>query len=181
MLEQLLEMAQSQLGNQFTEDPEVDNNIVPQASQVASSSVLNAIMDQVKGGNISAITEMLSGSQTDASHPEVQNLVPGVANNLMSQLGIGSSQAQGLAGKAIPVILNMLNGKVQNAQSQGGFDVASLLGQLTGGGAQQQNSGAGGILSSLAGSLLGGGGNNSGGGLQSTIINGVLGKLLGGK
>lgn len=179
MLEQLLEMAQSQLGNQFTEDPEVDNNIVPQASQVASSSVLNAIMDQVKGGNISAITEMLSGGQTDANNPEVQNLVPGVANNLMSQLGIGSDQAQGLAGKAIPVIMNMLNGKVQNAQSQGGFDVASLLGQLTGGGAQQ-NSGGGGILSSLAGSLLGGGG-NSGGGLQSTIINGVIGKLLGGK
>jgi hypothetical protein len=168
MLDQLLDLAKSHLGEQFHADPEVDNEIAPNAAEAASSSIITTIMDQVKGGNLGAITEMLSGGNTDASHPEVQNLMPNVASNLASQLGIGQDAANGIAGKALPLIMNMLNGKVKSAQNEGGLDVAGLLGQLAGG----AQGGGGGMLSNLVGSVLGG----SGGGIGS-----LVGKLLGGK
>ncbi len=167
MLEQLLDLAKTHLGEQFHADPEVDNAIAPDAANAASSSVIDAIMSQVKGGNLGAITEMLSGSNTDASHPEVQNLMPNIATTIAGKLGIAPEVANGLASKALPLIMNMLNGKVGQAQA-GGIDIQGLVGQLTG----AAQGGGGNMLGNIVSSVLGG----SGGGLGS-----IVGKLLGGK
>jgi len=142
--------------------------LLDQAASSAGGSIINCIMDQVKGGNLSAITEMVSGKETDASHPMVNNLTPGVTQNLMSQLGLSQGEAKGLASKAIPVVLNMLNGKVKEV-GQSGIDIQGLIGQLAGG----QKGERGNMLNSVL-SILGGSG-GTGCGLASLLV-----KLLGG-
>src|SRR3546814_18411829 len=76
---------------------------------------------------------MLSGNETDPANPAANQFVPKVAENLASRLGSSPEMAQKIAVMAIPLIMNMLNGKVKDAKDKG-IDVGDLLGSLAGGG-----------------------------------------------
>jgi hypothetical protein len=61
-------------------------------------------------------------------------MIPGIAAKLAGRLGISEGTARTLAAAAIPVIMNMMNGQVNQAQ-KGGLDIGSMIGGLMGGGA----------------------------------------------
>ena len=110
--------------------------------------------------------EMLSGQQTTAASPLISGMIPGIAAKLAGRLGISEGTARTLASVAIPVIMNMMNGQVNQAQ-KGGLDIGSMIGGLMGGGGL---AGLGGL-----GNLGGQGGKPKGNQQQ-----GGLGDMLGG-
>lgn len=151
MFDELLTMAQSQLGESLPKNPAVQglNVNTQEVAGVTSNAILDSLMQQVQNGDMSGVQELLSGEETHANSPVVNGLAPTVVSQLSSKLNISPAIAQTIATIAIPIILNMLNGKVKSG------DLGGLLGGLLGGGS---NAG-GGLLGSVLGGMMGG--NNS--------------------
>jgi hypothetical protein len=108
------------------------------------------------------LREMLSGADTGTDNQVVQQLQSSVTTQLQSKLNISGQSAQQLAVMALPIIMNMLNGKVKNAQSSG-FDINSALNGL--------KSQKGGLLNGILGML---GSNNKNGKLINNIISQLI-------
>jgi hypothetical protein len=178
MLDQLIQMATQQLGQQFIENPDVPNDQfdVNQVAQTTGSSIFETIAGQIGGGNIGGITEMLSGQQTGGNNPLVSGIASNVVNSLVQKSGLSPQLAQTIASVAVPFVMNMFNKQAGAAQS-GGMDIGGLIsGALSGGGGNQ---GGGGLLGGLLGGILGGNKQQSGGGdLGSQVLGSVLGQLL---
>jgi len=176
MFEQFLNIAQSHLQSQMATNPQVQQlGVDPQqVAGVASESVLNTLSSQLQNGDTSGIAELLSGSDTSQNSPAVKGLLPAVASQLSSRLNIPPATAQALAAIAIPLILNLLNGRVNQAK-QGGMDIGSLLGGLLGG-----NNNGGGLMGSVLGGMMGGKptSQSTTHGSGQNILGGILGSLL---
>ncbi len=162
MLNQLLDLAQEHLGGISRDIPELTDLDSKQVSSVTSQTVVNTILQQAKKGNMGSLREMLSGDNTDHNNQVVQQLQGPIMNQLQSKLNISGQSAQQLAVLALPIIMNMLNGKVKSAQSSG-FDVNNALNTIV--------SNKGGMLNSLLGMF---GGNNK----NSKMINNIISQLI---
>lgn len=176
MLEQLIGMAVNQLAPQIQNHPELagQNIDVANVAQTAGSSIFESLASQIGGGNIGGLTEMLSGSDTDANHPVAQDMQGNIVESLIQKSGISPAMASTIAAIAIPMVMNMFNKQAGEAQS-GGMDMGSLIsGALAGGG---NAGGGGGLLGGLLGSVLGGG-NQQQGGMGAQVLTSVLGQLM---
>lgn len=177
MLEKLISMATSQLSGQIQDHPELagQNIDVANVAQTAGSSIFETLASQIGGGNIGGLTEMLSGSETDANNPVAQSMTGNVVESLIQKAGISPAMATTIAGIAIPMVMNMFNKQSSAAQSSG-MDIGGLIsGALSGGG---QQSGGGGLLGGLLSSVLGGGNQQQGGGMGAQVLSSVLGQLM---
>lgn len=185
MFEQLMGMAQEHLGGNMGSHPDLQQaGVNPQdVAGVASESIMQGLNQQVQSGDYSSVQEMLSGMDTSPDSPAVNGLMPGVTSQLSNRLGLSPGVAQTIAMMAIPLILNMLNGRV-NQSRQGGNDIGGMLGGLLGGGnaGNSGNANSGGGIGGLLGSVLGGGGNaapqRSTGGSAQDLLGGIFGSLL---
>lgn len=164
MLDQLLKLAQENLGGISHNIPDVQNIQPDKLNGIASQTIINTIMQQMKGGNLDMVKELFSGNHTTDDSTIVNALKNPVANNLMNKLGISGNSAQQLALMAIPIVLNMLNGRVKNAQNSG-LDVSGLLNQLS-------NKGSGGFLNTILSMFGGGGSGNTK--IISQLLNGLM-------
>lgn len=174
MFDQILQMATSQLKDQFVAHDEVPTEQAGQIAEVTGESIFGAVSDQLSSGNLGFLQEMLSGQQTSGTNPLVSGIANSVVTNLVGKLGLNPSMAQTIASVAVPFVLNMFNDKVNNAQQNQGLDVGSLLGSVLGGGNQQQQSSGG--LGGLLGGLLGGGNKQQ---AQQPSGQDLLGSVLG--
>ena len=155
MLNQLLEMAQKHLDGISRDIPELTDVDSKQITSITSKTVVDTIMQ-------GSLREMLSGADTDNQNDVLQQLQGPVVNQLQSKLNISGQSAQQLAVMALPIIMNMLNGKV-NAAKTNGFDINNALQGLS------QNKG--GLLNSILGMF---GGNNQ----NSKMINNIITQLI---
>lgn len=162
MFDQLLNIAQENLGGITRNIPGLNDLDSKQVSDVTSQTVINTILYQAKKGDINSLKEMLSGTDTGHDNEVINALKGSVTNQLQNKLNISGQSAQQLAIMALPIIMNMLNGKVRNAQNTG-FDINSELNSLNGKG--------GGMLNSLLGLF---GGNNG----NTKVINNLLQRLI---
>ncbi len=162
MFDQLLTIAQENLGGITRNIPGLNDLDSKQVSDVTSQTVINTILLQAKKGDINSLKEMLSGTDTSHDNEVVNSLKGSVTNQLQNKLNISDQSAQQLAIMALPIIMNMLNGKVRNAQNTG-LDINSELNPLNGRG--------GGMFNSLLGLF---GGNNG----NTKVINNILQRLM---
>lgn len=179
MLEQLIEMATKQLGQEFEKNENIPHEEFDykEAASTVGSSVFETISNQVSGGNLGGLTEMLSGSTTGADNPIVSNIATSVITNLTERNGISPQMASTIASVAVPIVMNMFNKQAGAAQTSG-VDIGGLItGALAGGGSQ---GGGGGLLGGLLGKVLGGSGGsgNQAGGIGGQVLTSVLGQLL---
>jgi hypothetical protein len=168
MLDSLIDLAKDHLSGVVNNQPELQNRDPQETARITGQTVLEDLVGQAQSGNTGGIMEMLSGQQTNAASPLVSGMIPGIAAKLAGRLGISEGTARTLAAVAIPVIMNMMNGQVNQAQ-KGGLDIGSMIGGLMGGGL----AGLGGL-----GNLGGLGGNPKGD--QKGNQQGGLGDMLGG-
>ncbi len=175
MFEQLVSMATSHLGDNLSSNEAIKGLGVDHqnVAGVAGNVILQTLMGQLQNNDTSALQEMLSGTETSQNSPAVSSLMPSVVSQLGSQLNLSSGTAQSIAAVAIPLIMNMLNGRVNQAQ-QGGMDIGGMLGGLMGGG--NASGGGGGLLGSVLGGLMGGG---NAAPQQKNSAQDMLGSLLG--
>jgi len=169
MLDSLIDLAKDHLSGVVNNQPELQNRDPQETARITGETVLEDLVGQAQTGNTGGILEMLSGQQTTATSPLVSGMIPSIAAKLAGRLGIPEGTARTLAAVAIPVIMNMMNGQVNQAQ-KGGLDIGSMLGGLMGGGGLAGLGGLGGLGN------LGGQGNNQKGKDQQ----GGLGDMLGG-
>lgn len=162
MIQQLLNLAEEHLQGIERNIPELMDLDSKSVSAMTSQTVVNTIMQQAKKGNVNGLREMLSGADTDANHDSIKQLQGSVTAQLQNKLNISEQGAGQLATIALPIIMNMLNAKVRNAQS-GGLNINDALKALNGNG--------GGILQSITGLL---GGNKKG----NKTINSILQNLM---
>ena len=162
MFDQLLNIAQENLGGITRNIPGLNDLDSKQVSDVTSQTVINTILYQAKKGDVNSLKEMLSGSDTGHDNEVINSLKGSVTNQLRNKLNISDQSAQQLAIMALPIIMNMLNGKVRNAQNSG-LDINSQLNSLSGRG--------GGMFNSLLGHF---GGNNG----NTKVINNLLQRLM---
>lgn len=176
MIEQLIQIATQQLGQQFVEHPDVPNDQfdVNQVAKTAGASIFETIAGQISGGNLGGIKEMLSGQETNSTNPLVTSIATNVVDSLIQKSGLNPQLAQTIASVAVPFVLNMFNKQAGAAQSNG-VDIGGLItGALAGGG----NQASGGLLGGLIGGILGGGNKQQGSDLGSQVLGSVLGQLM---
>lgn len=161
MIEQLIKMATSQISQNMQNNPDFNGVDSEKVAQTAGESIFNNILNQVMSGNSDLLGQLLSGTNTPNNHASVNGILNNVSGDLISKLGINPQLANMIASIAIPAVLNMLNGKVNQAQQNNGFDISNVLAQVLGGAnaqpSQQQSNQNG--LGGLIGQVLGGFGN----------------------
>jgi hypothetical protein len=163
MLDQLLKIAQQNLEGIAHNIPDASNIEPGKLNGITSQTIINTIMKQLKGGNADVVREMFSGNTTSDDSSVVNLLKTPVANNLATKLGLSEGAASKLALIAIPIVMNMLNGRVKTAQNNG-LDVSGMLNQLS-------NKQSGGFLNTIL-SMFGGGNNNMK--IISQLLNGLM-------
>ncbi len=162
MFDQLLNIAQENLGGITRNIPGLNDLDSKQVSDVTSQTVINTILLQAKKGDVNPLKKMLSGIDTGHDNDIINALKGSVTNQLQNKLNISNQSAQQLAIMALPIIMNMLNGKVRNAQNSG-FDINSEINSMQGKG--------GGMLNYILGLFGGNNGNNR-------VINNLLQRLM---
>src|SRR3546814_16270347 len=85
MLDKLVELAKGQLLPSLIDDPDVDNAQAVEIARVSGDSVLNSLMEQAKGGDLSGLQEMLSGNETEHAHHAANRFVHKWAENLAAR------------------------------------------------------------------------------------------------
>lgn len=174
MLDQLMQLAQTNISQALQGNAQIPSEQHEQIASTAGESIIQTIMQQVGGGDMSGIMEMLNGKDTDANNPVAQSFSNGIIQNLVEKNGLSSGAAQSIATMIIPIAMNMLNGKVSEAQS-GGIDIASVLSNFTGGGNASSNSAN--MVGGLLNNFLGGDKNSASNNAASGITN-LLGNLF---
>lgn len=171
MFDQILKMATSQLSEKLREDGNIPDQEmdVEQVATVSGESILGTVSDELSSGNLGAIQEMLSGSNTTASNPLVATISSSLVSALVSRAGLSASLAQTVSSVAVPFVMNMFNKNVSNAQ-ESGMDIGGLLTGVLG------QAGGGGALGGILGSVLGGGNSNNPSGQD--LLGSVLGQIM---
>jgi hypothetical protein len=167
MLDSLIDLAKEHLTGVANSQPELQNRDPQETAQITGKTILEELTNQAHSGETSGIMEMLSGRQTTSNHSAVNSMLPGVVAKLASRLGISEGTARTLAMAAIPIIMNMMNGQVNQAQ-KGGFDIGGMLGGLLGGGG----------LAGLGGLMGGNQSNTKDKGNENDGLGGMLGNFL---
>jgi len=147
MLDQLLKLADGPLQEMLAGMDQGSSN---QSAGAMKDSIFSSIQNQISGGNLDAVKEMFSGSETSPNSPVIQNLQGGVADDIMGKLGISKEQAMGIAAAALPMIMNFFNNRVNDAPQENGDIMSSIVDSLQGKSGKIDTS-------DLMGSLLGGG------------------------
>lgn len=133
MFDNLLKLIQENAGEAIISNPAIPNERNDEAMQVAG----NGIVDHLKGlANSGGMEKVISMFKQDNKGTEVNAISNNVAESLMKQFGIDSSQAGGIVGKLIPVVMDQFVSKT-NDKDDSSFDlgdiVSSLGGNQTGG------------------------------------------------
>lgn len=152
MLDQLLKLADGPLQEMLAG---MNQNQPAASAGALKDTITSSLQKQIASGDMSAIQEMFSGSETPPGASVINNLQGDVSQGLMDKLGISREQALGIAAAALPMIMNFFNKRVNDAPQDNSDIMSSIVSSLQGG---QGKVGAGDLL----GSLLGNGGGNGG-------------------
>lgn len=163
MISQLLSLAEDHLHGIGHGNPDLVDIDSKEVTSVTADSIVQTIMQQARKGNVLALREMLSGSDTASDHSVVTKLQGPITTQLQNRLNISESAAKQLATQSLPIILNMLNVKVKSAQHSG-LNIHDALGALS--------ANSGGFLKGITGML---GGNTK----SNKTINSIFQNLIG--
>lgn len=151
MLDQLLNLAEGPLEEMLAGM----NQQSPKSSAGAlKESIFSSIQKEISTGDLSAVKEMFSGSETSPDSPVINKLQGDVSNSLIDKLGISKEQAMGIAAAALPMILNFFNKRVNDAPQDNEDIMSSVISSLQG---DSGKINTGDLLGSLMGGKNGGG------------------------
>jgi hypothetical protein len=167
MLDQLLGLIQQNSQEAIVQNPEVPNEHNEDVMHTLMGSITGGLQQQAQSGNVSEISNLLSGSQGTSGNSLMNNpMVSSIASNaigaIMQKFGLSNQVAGGIVSSVLPGVLGGLIGKVGNGNSSG-MDLGGLLGGLMGNSGNNQT------------------GRDMADGKQSTDLSGMLGGLFGNK
>jgi hypothetical protein len=107
------------------------------------------------------------------------HILGGQQETAASQISQSSGLNMGQVMKLMPILAPIVMGVLGRAKNQGGLDLGSLAGVLTGSAQNAQSGGFGDLIGSVLGGVLGGGQQQQpqqGGGLLGNILGGIFGR-----
>ena len=155
MLNEILNLVKSQATDHFINQTEVPNEYAGQAAEVAGNSIVEALTEQIAGGNADDLISMLGVGQSGGSTANMLQSALGqqVLSKLMGNLGnmgVESGVAQQAANSILPGLLQQVTGKFTSpAQENAGFNIENMISGVL----QQQG---GNLLGDMAKNILGG-------------------------
>ncbi len=146
MLDQIINFAKDQLGDQFKTDNNLDDNQQAEVFSTAQSSIMDTIKNQIGGGNLSGLMNLFNG-QDDANpqaNPIAGQAQQNVVTSLMDKLGLDEGKASGIASQIIPAVMQRFSspetGTAENPMDlvkkiglDGDSGIADMIGKFTGG------------------------------------------------
>ncbi|WP_026956997.1 hypothetical protein [Algoriphagus vanfongensis] len=160
MIDQLLKMADGPLKEVLRNSGMSEG---PGTADAIEETLASLLQNKASNGDLSAIKEMFSGSETQHDSPVVNNLAGDLSSGLMDKLGISKEQALSLAMTVLPLLMNFFNKKVDQAPGANNDIMNSVADALSGKG---NSSGAADLLGGLLGGNSGGKGGMDLGGLM---------------
>lgn len=184
MLENLFNLIKEQGAEPVINNPVIPNEQNNEVLAEATHSVASGLQSEIAGGGLQNIISMFTGGGQQGSggasgllsNPIVQNIISSFVGKLMNNHNVPSSEANNIAGNLIPNVLSNLISKTKDPNDNS-FDIAGILGSLTGN--NQANNGGGGLdIASLIGKFAGGGldSNNDG----KVGLDDIISKFTGG-
>lgn len=184
MIEELFNLIKNNASEAIINNPEVPNEMNEQAMAIAH----NSLIDGLRGFNADEMSSLQSYVQADnfeAPNQQMSMLSDGMGKGLMEKLGLNGGATKAIIALLLPILLKKIfSGGSNNAanngvQSEGGFDMGSILGSILGGGqgAAPNAGGDNGILGNLGGiGKMLGLDKNSDGKIDLNDLGGLLGK-----
>ncbi len=152
MLDDLLKLAQSQLGTQLKEEANFSDDQVAKTADVAKESFFKQMASEAMSGNLPQLLDIFNGKATaTTANPMVMRLVNQFGGDMMEKMGVSKETAAMVAGMVIPFIMS----KIASPETGTAKDESSMMSKL---GLDNLDS-----IGGLLGGLLGG--NKKGGGL----------------
>ena len=147
MLEQILELVKQQGQQSVVQNTEVHNEKNNEVMMEAASTITGGLQNMLSGGGLQNIISMFSGDQSQSrngilSNPITSMMIGHLANNLMKKMNLSPAVANTVANNIIPGVLNnLVNNTRSSDPANSGFNLNSLISDLTGGKAAPQTSG----------------------------------------
>lgn len=138
MLEELFSLIKEQGTDTVITNPVVPNDQNNAVIADATHSVASELQGVLAGGGLQNVLSLFSnganntGGSSLLNNPIVSNIISNFTNKLTANHGIAPDQASGIANNLIPGVLSNLINKT-NDPNNGSFDIASVIGSLTGG------------------------------------------------
>ncbi len=178
MLDNLLDLIKQNAGSSIINNPAIPNEQNEAAVSLASSSIMDGLKNMIASGNVQDVASLFNHQGGDiANTPAAQQISGGFVQDLMKKFGLGEGAASGIAASLIPMVLQKLVHKTNDANDNS-FDITSIIGSLAGGGGQQTAGGGGLDIQSIVKQFTGGGNaaNTGGGGGILDSLKGLMGK-----
>ena len=109
MLENLINSLKSEVGGQLSSQAQLPSGNMESIFSVIGNVVKKEAIGQMVGGNLSHLMNLFSDKPNNDNANQIQSSMhSGVINELTSKLGISPEQSKGIAGVALPALINMI-------------------------------------------------------------------------
>lgn len=127
MLDDLLKLAQSQLGNQLKEEVGFSQDQVEKTTDVAKESFFKQMASEAMSGNLPQLLDIFNGKATaTTANPMVMRLVNQFGGDMMEKMGVSKETATMVSNMVIPFIMS----KIASPETGKAEDEASMLSKL---------------------------------------------------
>ncbi len=151
MLDDLLQLAKSQLGTQLKQDANLSDEQVEKTADVAKESFFKQMASEAMSGNLPQLLDIFNGKSTaTTANPMVSRLVNQFGGDMMEKMGLSPEKAAMISNMVIPFIMS----KIASPETGTATDEGSMMSKL---GLDNLDS-----IGGMLGGLLGG--NKKGGG-----------------
>lgn len=141
MLDDLLQLAQSQLGSQLKNEVGFSQDQVEKTAEVAKESFFKQMATEAMSGNLPQLLDIFNGKATaSTANPMVMRLVNQFGGDLMEKMGVSPETAAMVASMVIPFIMSKIGSpETGHAENEGsmmsklGLDNLDSIGGMLGG------------------------------------------------
>jgi hypothetical protein len=131
MLDQLMDLVRKHAGDAIIKNPDIPNEKNEAAIRNASSSIAGGLQGLLAQGNLKDILNMFAG-KTGSSNAVSREVSGGLIQNLMNNFGLDNKQAEKVADKVVPNVLDDMVKKT-NDPADKSFDIQGIFNSLSGG------------------------------------------------
>jgi hypothetical protein len=136
MLDQLINLGKQHLSQSLKDQGKLNDQQIGDTFSVAKGSFLDGLKDQAMSGNISQLTNLFNGKESNSNFL-TENVMKHFVPQLASKIGISQNQAMSIGNMVIPFLVSKFASKETGAASDGnglmgmlGIDTGGLLGGL---------------------------------------------------
>lgn len=129
MLDELIQFARTQVGDQIKNENGLDDNQKDQVFQAAQGGLMDTIKSQIGGGNIGGILNLFNGEDDpdNDKNPVKGQTQQNVVTSLMDKLGLDEGKAGAIANQVVPLLIKQFASKDTGTASDAG-DLVKKIG-----------------------------------------------------